>query len=125
MTEEAKNALYHRCRWCRYFNNGCCTKLSEEFEKPIENIESEIEYAMGDGELVEPLQEVLDEVRPKFSEELQQNDEKWQDFSDELIAKIERAVKTLSHSMKELMRLSLKTTIPNFIVNILNKEYLK
>ena len=93
MTEEAKNALYHRCRWCRYFNNGHCLKLEEEFEKPIESMESEIEYAMGDGELVEPLQEILDEIRPKCSEELQKSDKKWQDFSDELIGKIETAVR--------------------------------
>ncbi|WP_251183364.1 hypothetical protein [Anaerocaecibacter muris] len=93
MTEEAKNALYHRCRWCRYFNNGCCTKLSEEFDKPLETIESEIDYALGDGELVEPLREVLEDVRPRFSEELRKNDKKWQDFTDELIANIETAVR--------------------------------
>lgn len=122
MTEEAKNALYHRCRWCRYFNNGHCLKLEEEFEKPIESMESEIEYAMGDGELVEPLQEILDEIRPKFSEELQKSDKKWQDFSDELIGKIETAVRnSLSHLMNGSMRLSSRTTIQNFTVNILNK----
>lgn len=93
MTEESRNAIYHRCRWCRYFHNGYCSKLSDEFGNPTAKIYADIDYAMGDGVLTEPIQTVLEDMRSNFSNELQENDTKWQNLLEVIVEDLEFAVR--------------------------------
>lgn len=55
-----------KCRCCRNFVNGHCVIADEMFEVP--DFASEIDYAIGDGELEEAVREIMDSNRKKLQE---------------------------------------------------------
>lgn len=85
--------LYHRCRWCRHFNNGKCTIADEVFELP--NIKEELEYAIDDGGLAEAIRETLSSHMDALRGAVD-NEDAEEKVVDEIIGDIERAVKNLT-----------------------------
>lgn len=93
MTNEARESLYHKCRWCHYFRNGRCVRSDEFFEivKPKE----EVDYLVDSTAFKDKIEETLLALKEKIAPELAEDGEMWKALKDEALESIQGAVQGL------------------------------
>lgn len=103
-----KDELYHKCRWCKYFNNGECTKASEIFEMP--DVKGDVDYAINERGFISEIEDMVEEEIQPLLDMSKISKEDYKALTDTIIERVQHAVENIEITGADNTGLALKDT---------------
>lgn len=88
-----RDEMYKKCRWCKYFDNGKCTKASEIFDLP--DVQGDVIHAIKERGFISAIEDAVDEeIKPLLDSE-KVSEEIYEALKKTVVERVQEAVENI------------------------------
>jgi len=88
-----RDEMYKKCRWCKYFDNGKCTKASEIFDLP--DVQGDVIHAIKERGFISAIEDAVDEeIKPLLDSE-KVSEETYEALKKTVVERVQEAVENI------------------------------